>query len=306
VLNCEEFVDEVPPPWTPSFGPGHPRHRCQHAADMPCVERTCRRVGNREHRPGEADRHHGRRRASRQRPAMLAATRSRATLNARSSRRFLTFGEPPRQVGMTGMDPGGPGLVERLRVRSVARDGLDRTVGQCPGGQRPDSRCLLAAGAIAVGAADDAQTGPIALLGWGRAARIASHNDAVAGPVVPAQAVTRDGVHSACRRWASGLWPRSMVCCPRAWLHRCGATADSGNCVQRFLFRFLLGSRSPRSTSPPTGHRPGRAPAWPSWGRTVVHSSEARAASAARSARSPQCSWCASSSSDAVRKETTS
>ncbi len=47
--------------------------------------------------------------------------------------------------------------------------------------------------------------------GWGLDAMIAATRPAVAGPVRSAQAVMRVGVHSACRRWDSGMCPRTVV-----------------------------------------------------------------------------------------------
>src|SRR5579884_573999 len=70
------------------------------------------------------------------------------------------------QVGVRSVHARRPGR-QRLGVQAVAQDRLDRAVGQGPGRQRPGTGGLQALGSEAVGEADDAETGPVALFGMG-------------------------------------------------------------------------------------------------------------------------------------------
>jgi hypothetical protein len=84
-------------------------------------------------------------------------------------------------------------VAEHLLDRAVRE--LDRAVREGADGECPATGRLHPPGAVAVGQADDAEHGAIALLEMGRAARIAAA--AAAGPVYLAQLTIREGVHSA-------------------------------------------------------------------------------------------------------------
>src|SRR6266852_4128960 len=100
---------------------------------------------------------------------------------------------------------------QRLAVQPGAQDRLDAAVGVRAQRQRPGAGGLGAVVAVAAGQADDAQHGPVALLGCARESRIASASAAVDGPVLAAHSVIRCGVHWACDRWDSGMCPGTVV-----------------------------------------------------------------------------------------------
>ena len=71
-------------------------------------------------------------------------------------------------------------------------------VGARADGHGPGTRGLEAGVAIALGETQDTEAGAVALFGVRRSARMASTRAAVWGPIVLAQVMKREGVHS---RW---------------------------------------------------------------------------------------------------------
>ena len=89
---------------------------------------------------------------------------------------------------MVRMDPVWVLRRVRLAVETGAQDGLDGLVAVGPGSQRPHAGRLQALCAVAVGQADDAETGAKALLGMGtgRHDRFDELGGGRAGPLGPA------------------------------------------------------------------------------------------------------------------------
>ena len=72
---------------------------------------------------------------------------------------------PPRTLRWRGWATDGADVGQRLAVEVVGEDRLDRPVGVRRQRERPGTGRLAALGAVAVGQADDAERGAIALLG---------------------------------------------------------------------------------------------------------------------------------------------
>src|SRR5438309_1230835 len=144
------------------------------------------------------------------------------------------FGEPrladpggpeEEEVAMLG-DPGARrqgmklGLIE-APPRAVPVDVFERRLAAQVGGpQSPSEFALLAMRPLGI----DEQAEAILEAELGLLASRAATSAAVAGPVVSAQLMRREGVHSACARWACGMWADSVAYWPRPQCRRCEAT----------------------------------------------------------------------------------
>ncbi len=94
---------------------------------------------------------------------------------------------------------------ERQAIEAVFEDGVHVPVGAGLDGAGARAGRFEPGAAVALGQAQDAQTGAIALLGMRAVGEDGAARAAVSGPMVRAQSMRREGVHSRCARCALGM-----------------------------------------------------------------------------------------------------
>src|SRR5262245_48064502 len=104
---------------------------------------------------------------------------------------------------------------EREAIEAVFEDRVDVPIGARLDGAGARASGFEPGAAVALGEAQDAQAGAIALLGVRAIGEDGADEGGGLGPRVRAQSIRREGDHSRWARWALGMWAGSVVCRPR-------------------------------------------------------------------------------------------